>query len=302
MATVVLPESTRALYPFAAHYYTLSDGKRMHYLDEGPPNGEVLVFLHGYPTWSFTYRALIVYYAALGYRCIAPDFIGFGLSDKPADKAYHTLRHHIHNTLEYLNVLRLRDITLIMEDWGGPLGLTYTLRRQETVKRLVLMNTWVFQDTLPNRLHPLVNWATRPGFGELIFGRFNLAFDLVLQRWSNRQLSEAVLMAYKAPFRDLRERAALIQFPRMISTTPDHPSAQLMREIESGLDALKRMPTLLLWGEADPAFPLQTAEHWKTMLPRAKGPIVLPQARHFLVEDAPEAVTRHLDQFLEATR
>jgi pimeloyl-ACP methyl ester carboxylesterase len=241
---------------------------------------------------------LIVYYAALGYHCIAPDLIGYGLSDKPTEKSYHTLRRHIHNVLECLNSLKLSGITLIMEDWGGPLGLAYAQRRTETVKRLVIMNTWVFQDTFPNRLHPLVQWATRPGFGELIFGRFNLAFDLVLQRWSSRRLSEAVLMAYKAPFRDPRERAALIQFPRMISTSPDHPSAELMCEIESGLSDLNRVPTLLLWGEDDPVFPPPVAQHWKTMLPRARGPIMLPNARHFLVEDAPEAITVHLDDFL----
>jgi haloalkane dehalogenase len=273
----------------------------MHYIDEGPPTGEVLVFLHGYPMWSFVYRALIIYYAALGYRCIAPDLIGYGLSEKPTDKHYHTLRRHLHNVLECLNSLNLREITLVMEDWGGPLGLGYAIRRIETMKRLVIMNTWVFQDTLPNRLNPLIPWIIRPGLGELFFGRFNLAFDVVLQRWSTRHLSEAVLMAYKAPFREPRERAALIQFPRMIRTSPTHPSANLMREIESGLATLKRMPTLLLWGEANPAFPLEVAMHWKTMLPRAKGPILLPGARHFLIEDAPDAVIGHLNTFLDGS-
>ena len=163
------------------------------------------------------------------------------------------------------------------------------------------MNTWVFQETLPNRLHPLVNFAMWPGLGELLFSRLNLAFPLVLQRWSARQLSDAVLVAYKAPFRDLRDRAALIQFPRMISTTPDHPSAEIMHEIENGLETLDRTPTLLLWGKDDPAFPPEIAEHWKSMLPRAKGPILLPNARHFLVEEAPESVTLYLDKFLDKT-
>ena len=301
MATVMLPESTRALYPFASHYYTLSDGNRIHYLDEGPPDGEVLVFLHGYPVWSFAYRALIVYYAALGYRCIAPDLIGYGLSDKPIGKHYHTLRRHLHNVLECLNVLNLREITLVMEDWGGPLGLGYTLRRINTVKRLVIMNTWVFQESFPNHLHPVVAWAIRPGIGELLFGRFNLALDLILQRWSTHHLSEAVLMAYKAPFRNLRERTALIQFPRMISSSPDHPSAAIMSEIENGLGDLGQIPVLLLWGADDPVFPPEVAQHWKTLLPRAKGPFLLPHARHFLGEDAPEAITRHLDAFLDST-
>ncbi len=298
MAAVVLPESTRALYPFTSRFLTLSDGHQMHYLDEGPPEGDVLVFLHGYPLWSFTFRALIVYYAAQGYRCIAVDHVGYGLSDKPTDKAYHTLRRHVYNLLECLNSLELRDITLIMEDWGGPIGLGYAQRRKEMVKRLVLMNTWGFQDTYSNRLHPLVNWATQRGLGELVFGRLNIVIDWLIQRWSERWLTDAILMAYRAPFKDTRQRAALIQFPRMISTSNLHPSAEMMREIEARLVDFKRTPTLLLWGENDPAFPPEVAQHWKTLMPRAKGPNVIANTRHFLTEDAPEAITRQLDAFL----
>ena len=298
MATVVLPESTRALYPFASHFMTLSDGNQMHYLDEGPSDGEVLVFLHGYPTWSFTFRAMIVYYAAQGYRCIAVDHVGYGLSDKPAAKTYHTLRRHIYNLLECLNSLELRDITLIMEDWGGPIGLGYAQRRKDTIKRLVLMNTWGFQDTYTNRLHPLVSWATQRGLGEIIFGRLPLVIDGLIQHWSERWLTEAILMAYRAPFKDARERAALIQFPRLINTSALHPSAEIMREIEARLVEFKRTPTLLLWGENDPAFPVEVAHHWKKLMPRAKGPNVIANTRHFLAEDAPEILVQQLDAFL----
>ena len=110
MATVVLPEPSRALYPFRSQFVTLSDGRQMHYVDEGPPDGELLVFVHGYPTWSFTYRALLVYYAARGYRCVAMDHIGFGLSDKPTGGRYHTLRRHIHNLHELISTLQLKDL------------------------------------------------------------------------------------------------------------------------------------------------------------------------------------------------
>lgn len=298
MAAVVLPESTRALYPFASHFLTLSDGNRIHYLDEGPPDGRVLVFLHGYPLWSFTFRALIVYYAALGYRCIAVDHVGYGLSDKPADKHYHTVRRHIINLHECLNTLDLTGITLIMEDWGGPIGLGYALRNHNRVAQLVLMNTWAFQQSFANRLHPIVSWSTQPGVGDLLFARLNLVIDWLVQRWSERTLTEAVLMAYRAPFKDARQRAALIQFPRLISTSALHPSADIMREIEARLAEFKRTPALLLWGEDDPAFPREVANHWKKRLPRAHGPHIIPDTRHFLVEDAPEEVTQHLDAFL----
>lgn len=301
MATVVLPDIVRALYPFKSSFVTLSDGKRMHYVVEGPEDGEVLVFLHGYPTWSFAYRALLVYYGALGYRCIAVDYIGCGLSDKPPSRRYHTLRQHIQNLFECLALLDLRAITLVMEDWGGPLGLSYAIQHPENVKRLVIANAWAFQESYPNRLDSMVRWATQPGIGELLFGTFNLALNLVMQRWTARQLSEAVLMAYRAPFRDSHHRAALIQFPRMISTSPDHPSAAIMRGIEQELPTLRHIPTLILWGKENPVFPPDVAAHWKTMLPRAKGPFLLEPARHLLAEDAPDAIIQHLNAFFDGT-
>jgi pimeloyl-ACP methyl ester carboxylesterase len=301
MATVVLPDIVRALYPFQSSFVTLSDGKRMHYVTEGPEDGEVLLLLHGYPTWSFIYRALLVYYGALGYRCIAVDHIGYGLSDKPVNKRYHTLRQHIENLFEFLTLLNLHDITLIMEDWGGPIGVSYAIQRPEYVKRLVIINSWVFQDSYPNRLASLVTWVTRPGIGELLFGTFNLAFNLVIQRWTARELSEAVLMAYKAPFHEARNRAALIQFPRMINITSDHPSAEIMREIESHLPTLRHIPTLIVWGKNDPVFPPDVAAHWKKEMPRAKGPFLIEPARHLLVEDAPDELIQHLNTFFDAT-
>ncbi len=299
MATVVLPETTRTLYPFKSHYLTLSDGKRMHYIDEGPEDGEVLVFSHGYPTWSFAYRAFIVYYAAHGYRCIAMDHIGCGLSDKPSNRGYHTLRRHIHNLMECIHTLELRDITLVMEDWGGPFGLGYAVRHVTNVRRLVIMNSWAFQDSYHQRLSSLVRWMTKPGLGELLFGTLNLAFPLVMQRGTARQLSEAVLTAYKAPFRDARNRAALYQFPRMINTSPSHPSAPLMREIEQGLAQLASIPALIVWGRTDPFFTPDVAQHWKSMLARAQGPVLLDDAGHFVTEDNPEGAIQHLDALLD---
>ena len=301
MATVVLPEATRALYPFQSRYFALSDGYQMHFVDEGPEDGETLVFLHGYPVWSFVFRALIAYYAALGFRCVAVDYVGCGLSDKPTQRRYHSLRHHADNLIEFLTARALRQVTLIMEDWGGPLGLLYALQRTETVRRLVIMNSWAFQDTYPNRLHPLISWATRPGIGELLFSSLNLAFNLGVQRWTARRLPPTVMTAYKAPFRERRHRSALVQFPRMINTTSEHPSAPLMREIEAGLPRFKPVPTLILWGAENPLFTSDVAEHWKILLPRAQGPVMIPCARHFLAEDAPDLLTRHLDAFLDGT-
>jgi haloalkane dehalogenase len=300
MAAALLPDITRDLYPFTSHYIALSDGKRMHYIDEGTEDGEVLVFIHGYPTWSFLYRAFIVYYAAQGYRCIAMDHIGYGLSDKPTNKRYHTLRRHIHNVLEGISTLNLHNVTLIMEDWGGPMGLGYAIRRRDNIKRLVIMNSWAFQGSYFHRLHPLLRLATRPWIGELLLGTLNLVINYGLQRATLRSLPPSVMAGYRAPFHDVRNRTALYQFPRMISNTPSHPSTPMLREIENGLAKLQMIPALLVWGEEDSVFSPDVADRWKELMPRAKGPHLL-KARHFLPEDDPEGVIQHLDQFLASS-
>lgn len=301
MPAVVLPDSTRALYPFKSHYLTLSDGTRLHYIDEGPEDGDVLLFAHGYATWSFLFRAFAIYYAALGYRCIVPDHVGFGLSDKPGTRRYHTLQRHQDNLAECIQELGLNPVTLVMEDWGGPLSLGYAITHPDAIKRLVIMNVWGFQDTLANRLNPLLRWATRPIIGELLFRSLNLSISVGLQRWSARRLSPSIVAAYRAPFRDPRSRTALVQFPRMINTTPSHPSAPLMRAIEQGLPNLDGVPTLVMWGAQNPLLSPDVASHWKALLPRARGPFIIEHAGHLLPEDAPDEVLQHLNEFLDDT-
>jgi haloalkane dehalogenase len=300
MATMVLPEVIRALYPFKSQYCMLSDGKRMHYIDEGPEDGEVLVFAHGYPMWSFEYRALIVYYAALGYRCVAVDHIGYGLSDKPTSRRYHTLRRHVYNLIECITALDLKNITLVMEDWGGPLALGYAIRYPQNIKRLVMMNTWGVTDSYLGRVHPLMRMVIQPGVGELLLGTLNLAIMVGIQSGSTQRLSPIILGAYKAPFRDRRSRAALIRFPRMLSLHPSHPSAPMVHEIQQELGALGHIPTLILRGSENTRFAPNMSE-WKHFIPRAKGPIVIENANHFLPEDAPETLIEHLDAFFACT-
>jgi haloalkane dehalogenase len=177
--------------------------------------------------------------------------------------------------------------------------LSYAIQHPEYIRRLVISNTWAFHDSYPNRLERLIRWTTRPGIAEVLFGTLNLTLNIVLQRWTARQLSETVLSAYQVPFREPRHRAALIQFPRMVNITPEHPSAAAMRGIESGLASLRDIPTLILWGKDDPIFAPDVAAHWKTMLPRAAGPYLIEPARHLLTEDAPDAMIDHLDAFFE---
>ena len=140
---------------------------------------------------------------------------------------------------------------------------------------------------------------TKPGIGELRFGTFNLAYSLIMQRGTARRLSDAVLTAYRTPFRDTRNRAALYQFPRMINTSPHHTSAPLMREIEQGLAQLASTPSLIVWGRLDPFFAPGVAQHWKALLVRAQGPVLLDTASHFVAEDDPEGVIQHLNALFD---
>jgi len=248
MATVVLPTSFAPCTRSSRLLSRLSDGRGCTTSRKAPKTARCWSFLHGYPTWSFIYRAPLVYYGAAGYRCIAVDLMGFGLSDKPANKRYHTLRQHIQNLFEFLTLLDLHNITLIMEDWGGR-WLSYAIQRPDNVKPPGDHQFVGVPGYLPQPVGLAGAMGDQAGHRGLLFGTFNIVFNVLIQRWTARLLSEAVLSAYKAPFRDARQRAALIQFPRMINITPEHPSAEVMRGIEQNLSALRAIPTLILWAK-----------------------------------------------------
>ncbi|MCB1643839.1 MAG: alpha/beta fold hydrolase, partial [Pseudomonadales bacterium] len=129
-------------YPFAPHYHQWQD-LRVHYLDEGPEDGPVMLLLHGMPTWSYLYRHIIPPLVAQGYRCIAPDHLGFGKSDKPLDIHWYTIARHTEVLTSLIVALDLQNITLVCQDWGGPTGLAQTAMMSERFARLTIMNTWL---------------------------------------------------------------------------------------------------------------------------------------------------------------
>lgn len=284
----------RALYPFRANFLPLDGGVRCHYVDEG--DGEPVVMVHGNPTWSFHYRELI---AALRstHRVIAPDHVGCGLSDKPQRYDY-TLARHVRNLETLVDRLGLKRLTLVLHDWGGPIGMGYATRHPENVARLVLMNTIAFWlPGVPLRLR----LARLPVVSDVAVRRLNLFLRLAMRiacRHRER-MTPAVRAGYLAPYGTYESRIAHVRFVEDIPVDRRHPTYAVLREIEAALPALGDRPTLLVWGDRDPIFTERVLAGWRERFP---GALVrrLPDAGHWVLEDAPERVVPWVREFLAA--
>lgn len=292
-----LPPSVRALYPFQSHYAQVN-GRRVHYVDEGA--GDSVVLLHGNPTWSFLYRDFIPRLSQR-YRVIAPDYVGFGLSEKPADEAAYSLESHIATLVALLDGLRVDNVTLVMQDWGGPIGLGYALRRPERMRALVIMNTWAFTDASRFHRGPYP-WRLlhAPVFGQLLLRRRNLMVEanLLMGTFHRERIAGAVLEAYRLPFPDYGSRTGVLAFPRSIPLKPGDAAYDAIARIERSLPGL-RLPAAVIWGEQDIVFPVEFAHKFCELLPLAEGPHLIHDGGHFLQEDAPDEITDEIQSFLE---
>ena len=262
----------------------------MHYVDEHPgraasSDAETVLFVHGNPTWSFHWRRLIL--ALRGqYRCVAPDHLGCGLSEKPV--CYLRLVDHIDNLVKLVELLDLRNITLVAQDWGGAIGLGAMLRVPERLSRIVLFNTGAF----PPRIIPLRIRACRaPIVGRLAVqgaGQFNsAALRMTLSR--NRYLDPAVAAGYLAPYNSWAGRRAVYGFVKDIPKGPGHPTWLTLAEIERELPKLADRPALIVWGMRDWCFQYDSLRRFVAAWPQAEVH-ELADVGHWVVEDAPDQV------------
>lgn len=279
------------LYPFQSREIRLGS-HRYHYLDEG--NGETLLMLHGNPTWSFYYRNLV-----LGlrnrYRCVVPDHIGCGLSDKPQQYNY-TLAQHIENLEILCDRLSLKDVTLVMHDWGGAIGLGYGVRHPENVKRLVLFNTAAF---LSDRIPLSINICRLPVFGTIAIRGFNAFAGLAIFRACKHRerMTAKVRTGYLAPYDSYANRIANLRFVQDIPMTSEIPSYSVVQSIQSKLDRFRDHPVLIVWGKQDFCFDDHFLSRWKEYFPSAEVHEV-PDAGHYVVEDAHERIIPWMEKFL----
>jgi haloalkane dehalogenase len=266
-------------YPFAPNYVDLG-GLRMHYVDEGA--GAPVLLLHGEPTWSFLWRHVIPRVTEAGRRAVAPDLIGFGKSDKPEDQAWYTYDRHVETVTRLVVELDLRDIALVVHDWGGLIGLRFAVENADRVERLVILDTGVWSGKAPSETWLRFREAVRSVGGEIDIAR-------LVESGTQRGLTDEIRAAYNAPFPTPESKAGALAFPELVPIEPDHPTSVALEPVREGLARWDK-PAHVIWGGEDAVLPTAIAERFIALIPGATGPEVIAGAGHFLQEDAPAEV------------
>ena len=280
-------------YDFAPNYEQVGD-TRMHYVDEGRGDDTVLC-LHGEPTWSYLYRHMIPPLASR-HRVLAPDMVGFGKSDKYADEDDYTFDMHYGKLLALVEALDLRKITLICQDWGGPLGLVMAAEKPERFARLVILNT--FLPTGEEKLSgAFMAWRA---FSQKV-GREMQVGRLVAQTIGNYDLPEEIIAAYDAPFPDASYKAGAAIFPSLVPISPDMPGAAQMKAAREKLSRWTK-PALVLFSDGDPILG-GAAGFFRQLIPSAKEQPerVIRGAGHFLQEEKGAEIAEEVIAFMERT-
>ena len=261
-------------FSFAAHHTTF-DGLRLARVDEG--DGPPVMFVHGEPTWSYLWRHVMGPVRDGGFRVIAPDLPGFGRSDKPTDAGWYTYDRQTAALASVVEELDIRDATLVVHDWGGPVGLRVAVEMPERIARLVIMDTGLFTGHQPMS----DAWIA---FRDFVARTEDLPVGMLVRGGCATDPGDAVIAAYEAPFPTAASKAGARAFPLLVPTTPDAPGAAAGARV---LDALRSdvRPRLMLWAAEDPVLPLRTGERFAAAL-GGELDHVIPAAGHFLQEDA----------------
>jgi haloalkane dehalogenase len=274
-------------YPFTGRVIDI-DGHQMHYLDEG--KGETVVMVHGNPTWSFYYREVVKALSGK-YRCIVPDHIGMGLSDKPTDEHYqYTLKQRVDDLETLLEKIAPKGpVTLIVHDWGGMIGMGWATRHPERVARIVALNTGCFR-LPPAKPFPWPLKISRTPLGTILIRGGNAFADTAARVCAlKRPLSKELRAAYTAPYRNWGDRIATLRFVQDIPLAPGDRAWEEVVRIEEGLSKLKTVPMFLPWGMKDWVFDRHFFEGWKSRFPNAESK-AFDDCGHYLLEDAPEVI------------
>jgi len=286
-------------YPFAGNILDL-DGLRYHYLDEG--SGVPVVMLHGNPSWSFYYRTLVL---ALRdrYRCIVPDHIGCGLSDKPGDDRYdYTLARRVDDLERLLDHLEIKEkITLVLHDWGGMIGMAYAVRRPEMIGRLVILNTGAFHLPHGKPFPPALRICRDTPLGTLLVRGFN-AFSRAASYVGCKRnpMSAELRTLYQLPYDSWQNRIATLRFVRDIPLRPGDRAYDLVTSVADGIHNCRNLPMLICWGELDFVFDRHFLAEWRKRFPDADIHR-FADCGHYILEDAAEDVVPLIASFLDRT-
>ena len=277
-------------FDFVPHYIELVDelaGLRMHHLHEG--EGSPILMLHGEPTWAYLYRKMVPPLAA-AHRVVVPDLIGFGRSDKVTEIDWYSYERHVASIHQLIDRLDLHDTTLVVQDWGGPIGLRVAVESADRFARLVILNTGIFR--------PGPNWPTAGFVQWRAFAESNpdLPVGMIVQGATATDLSDGVIAAYEAPFPDAASKAGAAAFPLLVPMREGDAGAAEMIEVAEALTRWEK-PVLVAFSDLDPIFPQRAGESLAARIPGAEF-VPIDGASHFLQEDKGEEIAEHIVRFL----
>jgi haloalkane dehalogenase len=278
-------------YPFEPNYVEVGDGLRMHYVDEGPRDGEVVLLLHGEPSWSYLYRKMVPVLTAAGLRAIAPDLIGFGRSDKPTPRTEYTYQRHVDWTWQGVEKIGVRDMTLVGQDWGSLIGLRLVAEHPDAFARVVIANGF-----LPTGDNP-------PGDAFLAWQKFSqevpeMPIGRIINGGSTTDLPDDVVAAYDAPYPEETYKEGARQFPLLVPTSPDDPAAAANRKAWEALEKFDK-PFLTAFGDSD-AITRGADRHLQGRIPGAQGQphTTIVGGGHFIQEDRGEELATVVAEFV----
>ncbi len=280
-------------FPFKPHYFVLEpENIRIHYLDEGSPNSDPILLMHGEPSWSFLYRYMIPPLVKAGYRAVAPDLVGFGRSDKPSEPNDHSYQKHVEWINRWLHKLDLKRITLFCQDWGSLIGLRVAIENSERFSRIVLSNGGL----------PTGDQAASEAFLKWRdFSRTTKVFDLqfIMQSGTKRRLSRRELKAYDAPFPDEIFKAGPRIMPSLVPISPDDPAHEANKRASEAFKSWKK-PFLTAFSDSDP-ITRGGDRFFKEHVPGAKGQAhkIVQNAAHFVQEDAGPELAQIIVEFIK---
>ena len=288
------------LYPFQSNWLDIA-GHRMHYLDEGPRDAPIVLMVHGNPTWSFYYRNLVL---ALRdrFRCIVPDHIGCGLSDKPGDVQYdYTLSQRIADLDALMKYMQpTRHVHLIVHDWGGMIGFGWASKRPQQIASMVIANTAAFPLPAEKKFPPALWLVRNTALGALLVQGLNAFSGMAARVAFKKPVSAEVRKAYTGPYDSWDNRIATLRFVQDIPLSPDDPGYEIIQSTEDRLPEFSDKPCLLVWGEKDFVFDLHFLDKWKRIFPQASV-MSYPDCGHYIIEDAGAPLAQSISDFLDSS-